>query len=592
MSIGVLVYQITLAVAGLLCTGVATYAWRHRERRGATLLVGVFLSVVFWTAMAGLVSAYPGTWIAKAATRSWIVGVVGSVLFLLLLALRYTGREQYISRKLIALLLVEPVLINVAVWAPQTRDLVFEFGVLDPTTFHGYVVRTGPLFLIHTGYSYVLLTVATIMLVSFAIRSEFLYQRQVAAILVSVFAPWIGNAVYLFGPASVDLTPVAFAVTGLALWWAIFRGDFLEIVPVARSTVVDNIGAGVFVTDRENRLVDINPEGREMLGLEDADALGMDATALLAGMPAVREQFEAVADVDSEVTGEVSFGANHYQVRVQPLEDDRGTLVGRLFLVNDVTAQKRRQRELERQNDQLEQFASVVSHDLRNPLNVASAKLELGRLNDDDAELEAAEDALARIDDIIDDVLTLAREGTQVEDRRRVSLESLANRTWGNVETPNATLEVAGDREFEAEEQRLLRAFENLFRNAVEHSSTGNQNSGSSGDAVEHGREDVTVTVGPTADGFYVEDDGPGIPPDQHDEVFEEGFTTNEDGTGFGLSIVQSIVEAHGWEISVTESEAGGARFEVAGIAPLADERPQERDDEDEIQRFPSDSTN
>ncbi|AQL41834.1 hypothetical protein BV210_03490 [Halorientalis sp. IM1011] len=599
MSLHEILYQGTLVVAGLLCLGVASYAWRHRDRRTAKLLAGVLLSVVFWTLMAGLVSVFSGTPIAKFATRFLLVGVVGSVLFLFLLSLRYTGREEYISRRSVALLLLEPVFITVASWAPQSRDLVYAFGAMDPGTFTGYSVTYGPLFIAHTAYSYVLLTASAAMLVNFAVKSEYLYQRQVAAILIAVFAPWVGNALFLFGPVSFDLTPVAFAVTGLSLWWAIFSQDFLELVPVARSVVVENIGAGVFVLDRDDRLVDINPKGLEMLDLEATDAIGMDATGLLAGMPAVRDQFEDIADVDDEVTGELSFGANHYQVRVRPLEDSSGTLIGRLFLVNDVTEQKRRQRELERQNDQLEQFANVVSHDLRNPLNVATAKLELGRLRDDDQELREAEEALDRIDVIIDDVLTLAREGKQVDDRSRVSLHSLANRAWGNVETVDAELVLGDDREFEADEQRLLRALENLFRNAL-----------------DHGRGDVTVTVGATEDGFFVADDGPGIPADQHDEVFEDGFTTSESGTGFGLAIVRSIVEAHGWEIAVSDSEAGvpassaerssadsssghgpredevsgrsqedhrsssgGARFDVTDIPPLADDEPSGRGD-------------
>jgi signal transduction histidine kinase len=92
---------------------------------------------------------------------------------------------------------------------------------------------------------------------------------------------------------------------------------------------------------------------------------------------------------------------------------------------------------------------------------------------------------------------------------------------------------------------------ENLFRNAI-----------------EHGRSDVTIRVGTLSDetGFYVEDDGPGIPSDTRDEVFEQGYSTADDGTGFGLSIVREIAEAHGWEISATDSAEGGARFEIRGV--------------------------
>jgi len=553
-------YHAILAVGMLLCLGVGGYAWRRRERRGAKLLAGLFATLAYWMATTSLVVHFAGTPVVKPIARAQYVAVTLVPLFLFLLALRYTGREQYVTKRVVALLLVHPVLANAAVWVPPLTTEFLVFGARDASSFFGYAYSYGLLFQAHTAYSYVLMTAATVMFVSFALRSEHVYQRQVIAILVGVITPWVGNALYLYGPIGVDITSLAFAVTGLALWWAIFGEDFLEIVPVARSTVVDNIGAGVFVLDRDDRVVDINPEGREMLGLENADVIGEDATALLAAYPAVRDRFRSVDDPEAELETEVSFGTSSYQVEISPLYDQRDTFIGRLFLVNDVTEQKRRQRELERQNEQLEGFANVVSHDLRNPLNVASSKLELGLLKDEREHFEEVQDAHERMSRIIDDVLTLAREGRGVEDRTRVSLVSLANHAWNNVETPAATLETAGNREFEADEQRLLRVFENLFRNAL-----------------EHGREDATITVGPTAEGFFVADDGPGIPDEHRGDVFEDGYTTNDEGTGFGLSIVQSIVEAHGWEISVTGSESGGARFEVTGIAPPADQRPTDR---------------
>jgi signal transduction histidine kinase len=100
----------------------------------------------------------------------------------------------------------------------------------------------------------------------------------------------------------------------------------------------------------------------------------------------------------------------------------------------------------------------------------------------------------------------------------------------------------------------------------VEHGSTGRR--AAPDDAVEQGRRDVRVTLGalPDGEGFYVADDGPGIPPEKRDWVFESGHSTNRAGTGFGLAIVQQIAEAHGWDITTTESAAGGARFEVRGV--------------------------
>ena len=84
--------------------------------------------------------------------------------------------------------------------------------------------------------------------------------------------------------------------------------------------------------------------------------------------------------------------------------------------------------------------------------------------------------------------------------------------------------------------------------------------------AVEHGGSDVSISVGGVDDGFYIADDGVGIPDSERDRIFESGYSTAADGTGFGLRIVKQIVDAHGWEITATDSDSGGIRFEITGV--------------------------
>jgi len=286
--------------------------------------------------------------------------------------------------------------------------------------------------------------------------------------------------------------------------------------------------------------------------------------------------------------------------------------VARILAANIESALARAQQEhaLRVQNDRLEEFVSMVSHDLRNPLTVADGRLEMARRTGDDSHLSALDDALERMDTLIEDLLTLAEEGYVVENRTRLDLASLAERAWANVQTDDATLQTEGTVDIFGDESRLLQVFENLFRNAVEHGSTspdaetrqdavehrptGEGNAQPSDDAVEPASTSdhspakdapeepataVTVHVGPLeslhtstrvstanyTDGFYVADDGPGIPADDPSMVFESGHST--DSTGLGLAIVERVVEAHGWEISAGESVNRGARFEVGGGA-------------------------
>jgi two-component system OmpR family sensor kinase len=216
----------------------------------------------------------------------------------------------------------------------------------------------------------------------------------------------------------------------------------------------------------------------------------------------------------------------------------------------------RHQRRLRRQNERLEEFASVVAHDLRNPLGAMRANLQVAREIDGEEVLDAIERSLDRMDQLLENLLALASVGEEATEPEQVLLSAVAEEAWETAAPTEATLEVSDDLRFDADPSRLQQLLENLFDNAV-----------------EHGGQSVHVGVGAVdSHGFYVADDGPGVPPDEREDVFEHGFTTSDDGTGFGLSIVRRIAETHGWQATVTESDDGGARFEFTGVE--AAERP------------------
>jgi signal transduction histidine kinase len=213
--------------------------------------------------------------------------------------------------------------------------------------------------------------------------------------------------------------------------------------------------------------------------------------------------------------------------------------------------------------NRLERVASVTAHDLRNPLDVAKIRLEAARDTGESVHFENVEEALDRIQRIIQNVLSVG--GGEIDPSDAVVLDEIAEAAWSTVETADATLVLEDDMPtIRSDADRLQQIFENLFRNAVEHASTTSQPEAD--DAVEHGSTDVTVTVGSLADGFYVADDGAGIPAAERDRVFEPGYSTAETNTGLGLAIVQQIAENHGWQVDSTSSAAGGARFEFTGV--------------------------
>jgi hypothetical protein len=269
--------------------------------------------------------------------------------------------------------------------------------------------------------------------------------------------------------------------------------------------------------------------------------------------------------------------------RVIPSDEDGGYLVfsdlGRCPDVDDPPA--------------VDQVSSVISHDLRNPLDVAKAHLQAARETGDPEHFESVSSAHDRMERIIRDVLTLTRGAAVVDPSERVSVETAATEAWQSVETGRATLDLSDPLPTTtADPDRVRRLFENLFRNSVEHGSTSSRPQAD--DSVEHGSTDdrlgsadddpthrsearaspdrdddvppgngVTITVGTLADGFYVADDGPGIPPEEREVVLEPGYSTRDGGTGLGLAIVDRIVAAHDWKLDLTTAEHGGVQFEI-----------------------------
>jgi signal transduction histidine kinase len=250
-----------------------------------------------------------------------------------------------------------------------------------------------------------------------------------------------------------------------------------------------------------------------------------------------------------------------------------GALIGVILGWLDAS-NRRHERQLEaerdklsQQNERLDEFAGIVSHDLRNPLNVATLHLQTARDDVAHESLDRVESALTRMEHIVEDVLTMAREGNQVEETERITLRELADASWRRLESDRATMTVQDDVAFQADRSQVEHVFENLFRNAVEHGLDSGDRSGNDPEDTDD-EPALTISVGTCEGGFYVADDGVGIDETVHDSLFDSGFSTKDDGTGLGLSIVARMVRAHGWEIEVTESERGGARFEITGVEP------------------------
>ncbi|MFB6140270.1 MAG: PAS domain S-box protein [Halosimplex sp.] len=361
-------------------------------------------------------------------------------------------------------------------------------------------------------------------------------------------------------PVDISLSPIE-------------RADGLEVIAAVRDvserqrlrrkyrTLVEIAPDAVFVADAETgEILEVNRRATELME-EPADALvGRDQTTLHPSEDRDRYRDLFRRHVGDERVTEARFedGDDIYvetatgervpiEISAQVTRIEGREVVMALF--RDVSERKAYERDLHRQIDRLETLAHVLSHDLRNPLNVAMGGVEMAKRSGELDRLDPVERAHDRIADIIDDVLTMVRDGYEVERLEPVELASLVSECWATVATDDASVRVDRNGLCYADPGRVRNLFENLFRNAVEHAGP-----------------DVTVRVRITEEGFVVGDDGPGIPESEREEVFDPGWTTESDGTGLGLNIVSEIAAAHDWSVAAGESESGGAAFRFTGV--------------------------
>lgn len=482
----------------------------------------------------------------------------------------YARRDRWLAPRLLALIWLVPVLTIALTVTNASHGLLWSDPTLVDAQDGSYLVANvsrGGWYFVHGGYSYLAAFGGAFFVIGLIERSHGLYRGQAALLLFGILVPAAAHLVSLadIGPgAVVDLTSPSMAVLGVAFAVGIFGYRMFDLVPVARASVVETMGVGYVLLGEADEVLDLNdaarsfldaPDGR-LLGREVRSAFGVDLGDL--PHPPPGEWATETIDISEDES-------EYVDVVVWTIETDGVT--GRLLVVRDVTERVERQEELRRTNERLDQFASLLSHDLRNPLNIAMGRLEMAIETGENSHLETVEKQHDRMETMIDDMLTMARAGMEIDATEPIDLEAIARESWESVDTYGGTLSIEGSRSIRGERSRLRNLFENLFRNAVEHGTAEAE-----GDDGSNGA-DLVVTVEPTEDGFAVSDNGPGIDPDVRDRLFESGVTTESGNTGLGLAIVRDVVDAHGWTIEACESKTGGARFEIGELEGEANGR-------------------
>ncbi len=556
-----------LLAAGI--SGILTFsAWRHRQRARTGPFMLLTAAVTFWSL--GYVIQLSRTPLdAKLFwTNLQYMGITAVPVAWLLFTLQYTGHERWINRHTLVLLAIEPLLtLLVAFTNPQHHLFRTQVRIITQGSFLALTAEYGVAFWIHAVYSYVLLLMGNVILIRAYMHAPRLYRRQTTALLIAGLTPWVSNALYLADRSPLrplDITPFAFTVTVMALGWGVLRLQLLDVVPVARATVIEEMQDGVIVLDERDRVVDINPTAQEIVGRADVEIVGQPAQELFAAYPDLIAHYHTTDNAQDEVILTVGGCDRIYDLRISPLSGRRPHRLGRLIVLREITAERRVAAEREHLIAELDAFSHTVAHDLKTPLTAMIASTELlekqsiHKLDPGEQRiLQLLVHSSHKMNNIVDELLLLAgvRRAEEIktapldmapivtEAQRRLAY--LIETHKAEILTPDQWPVAWGYAAWVEE------VWVNYLSNAIKY--------GGEPPHVEMGAERIGDSVH-----FWVRDNGEGLTEAAQTRLFTP-FTrlgqVKAEGHGLGLSIVQRIVSRLHGEVNVDSELGAGSTF-------------------------------
>ncbi|MBN1657803.1 MAG: PAS domain S-box protein [Anaerolineae bacterium] len=338
-------YTYSLLGAAAISIALAFYTWRRRSIRGAVPLAGVMLAVAVWSASYALELASVGLTAKLFWAKLQYLGIVMIPVDTLIFALQYTGRTRWLTHRNLLLLALLPLTALLLAWTNDLHHLIWARAWLDTSgPFSALILTHGAAFWGVVVYGYCILLLGSALIFQALFRKLRLYRGQVVAVLVAVLAPLVANVLYVSGLNPfplLDLTPLAFTLSCLAVVLGLFRFRLLDLAPVARDAVLDGMDDAVIVLDIRGRIVDLNPAAEHLTTCLAADVLGQPAAEALSALPALAQRCSGVVEGHGEITLGEGEARRIYDFRGSPLRDSRGRPIGNLIALRDITGLRR-----------------------------------------------------------------------------------------------------------------------------------------------------------------------------------------------------------------------------------------------------------
>jgi PAS domain S-box-containing protein len=334
-------FSIPLLIAAALSMAIAIYAWTQRRAHSALALSLLALAIVEWClgyALEIAATDLPGKILWG---KAQYIGIALVPLFWLIFALRHTVRDKRPSWWVMILVSLLPAVTIVIAFTTESHGWLWkEIGLYENSYFSALNVSYGFWFWIHTAYSYIFLLIGAALLLRTLTQRQGMYRGQATALLLAVLAPWVGNAVYILGFSPIphlDLTPFAFTVTIIGLAWAIFGYQLVNLSPMTRDMLVDNMADGMIVLDGRGRVADMNPAAGQMIGVPVSQAIGKPATDIFTPWPDMVERFRNLQEASDHLVVGEGEACRTYELRLSALRNRQGQPFGRMIMLRDVT---------------------------------------------------------------------------------------------------------------------------------------------------------------------------------------------------------------------------------------------------------------